>query len=396
MPNYCSVYGCYSSSVKNPDLSFFRYPKDVKLLNAWVCRVRRENFTPSSTSYVCSRHFLEHDMYVPDTDTPHTYKKRRLCKGAVPSVNLRGKPDDEKVGKRSTRVLNRDKRTAESADAVEVVGLDAFENAAFKPVFATPAASSCEKICNATADVEQLVQKIECLQKLTFTFSNLSDTDVKNYTGVATSIFEAIVDMIKVVSPLNYWSGKAVGTISVENQLLICLMRLRLDLPYFDLAQRFGLSQTTIQNIFMTFLHALHEIIVVGCMSSIPSQLKNKSSLPDLFGDFTNCRLIIDCTEFRIAAPRSDLLAASAVYSNYKHYLTAKFLIGVAPNGAITFVSQGFPGGTSDKVVTCESGVLSHLKVSLMAIWTLVCFAHHVSIMVLSLLMKTYLSNLKG
>ena len=145
MPNYCSVYGCYSSSVKSPDLSFFRYPKYVKLLTAWVCRVRRENFTSSSTSYVCSRHFLEHEMYVPDRDTSHTYKKRRLRKGAVPSVNLRGKPDDEKVVKRSTRVLNRDKRTSESADTVEVVGLDAFENAAFKPVFATPAASSCEK-----------------------------------------------------------------------------------------------------------------------------------------------------------------------------------------------------------------------------------------------------------
>ena len=62
-------------------------------------------------------------MYVPDTDTPHTYKKRHLCKGAVPSVNRRGKPDDEKVGKRSTCVPTRDKRTAESADTVEVVGL---------------------------------------------------------------------------------------------------------------------------------------------------------------------------------------------------------------------------------------------------------------------------------
>ena len=97
----------------------------------------------------------------------------------------------------------------------------------------------------------------------------------------------------------------------------------------------------------MTFLHALHEIIVVGCMFSIPSQVKSKVksklSLPDLFGDFTHCRLTIDCTEFRIAGPRSDLLAASAVYSKYKHYVTAKVLIGIAPNGALTFVSQGFP-----------------------------------------------------
>ena len=74
MPNYCSVYGCYSSSSKNPDVSFFRFPKDTKLLKAWVCRVRRENFTPSNISYVCSRHFDETDMYIPATDTPTVFK----------------------------------------------------------------------------------------------------------------------------------------------------------------------------------------------------------------------------------------------------------------------------------------------------------------------------------
>ena len=341
--------------MKNPDLSFFHYPKDVKLLNSWVCCVRRDKFTPSSTSYVCSMHFREHDMYVPDTDTPHTYKKRRLCKGAVPSVNLRGKPDNEKVGKRSTRVPTRDKRTAEPADTVEVVGLDAFENAACKPVFATPAGSSCGKICNVTADVEHLVQK--CLQKPTFTFSD-DDNDVQKYTGIARSICEAIVDMIKVVSPLHYWHGKEFRTSSVENQLLICLMRLQRDLGYFDLAQRFVLSETTIQNIFIPCL--LDLIIMVVCMSSISPQVESKLSLPDLFGDFATCRVIIDCTECRLAAPRSDLLAALAVYNNCNHYLTATFLIGVAPNAASTFLSQEFPGGTSDKVVTCGSRVLSH------------------------------------
>ena len=54
----------------------------------------------------------------------------------------------------------------------------------------------------------------------------MSDTDVKTYTGIARSIFEAILDMIKVVSPLTYWPGKEFRTSSVENQLLICPMRL--------------------------------------------------------------------------------------------------------------------------------------------------------------------------
>ena len=113
----------------------------------------------------------------------------------------------------------------------------------------------------------------------------------------------------------------------------------------------------------MTYLHAVHEILFKGMMQEIPSLDKNRDSLPDTFANFSNCRIIIDCTEFRISAPRKDLNAAAASYSNYKHCLTGKFLIGVAPNGGITFVSDGFPGNTSDKAVTEESRVLSHLQV---------------------------------
>ena len=101
-------------------------------------------------------------------------------------------------------------------------------------------------------------------------------------------------------------------------------------------------------------------------MKKLPTQKKNKYSMSEAFGSITNCRVIIDCTEFRISSPRKDLSAASATYSNYKHFLSAKYLIGVAPNGAISFVSHGFPGSTSDKIVTNESGIISHLKVCIL------------------------------
>ena len=134
------------------------------------------------------------------------------------------------------------------------------------------------------------------------------------------------------------------------------------DLPYFDLGSRYSVSITTIQNIFLTYLHAFHEIFFVGCMNKIPSLEKNKASLPESFGDIANCRVIIDCTEFRIESPRKDQNAAALTFSNYKHYLSSKFLIGVAPNGTITFVSKGFPGSTSDKIITDESKIISLLK----------------------------------
>ena len=143
------------------------------------------------------------------------------------------------------------------------------------------------------------------------------------------------------------------------------LMRLKLDLPYFDLARRYSVSETTIQNIFLSYLHVFHAIFFTGCMDKMPSIEKNKSAMPESFADIPNCRSMIDCTEFYMHTPRKDLEAAAVSYSNYKHRLTAKYLIAVAPIGTITFVSDGYPGSTSDKVVTDQSQVISNLQVGL-------------------------------
>jgi len=331
------------------------------LLKAWVCRIRRENFTPTSSSYVCSRHFTEAEMYVPITDTPALFKKRRLRQGAIPSVNLRGAPN-EQVVKRSVRLsstLNSEAAAVEECIAeAKNYAAEQFSEASF-----LPKGNVSESTGDEAYNVKDLLEKIKRLDKMRFCFKNLSDSDVKNYTGIDRSVFQVIVSTIEKFSPLNMWSGFPVKSICLEDQLLILLLRLRLDLPYFDLASRYSVSETTIKNIVMTYLYAMHEIFFVGMMGELPSQEKNKYCLPGSFGDITNCRIIIDCTEFRIASPRKDLAAASASYSNYKHYPTAKYLIGVAPNGAITFVSNGVPGGVSYKVITSESGVISHLKV---------------------------------
>ena len=98
-------------------------------------------------------------------------------------------------------------------------------------------------------------------------------------------------------------------------------------------------------------------------MNAIPSLSKNRGSMPESFANFTNCKLIIDFKEFEITTPRGDMNAAAGSYSNYKHNLTGKCLIGVAPNGSITFVSEGFPGNTSGKMVTDQCGVLNQLQV---------------------------------
>ena len=75
---------------------------------------------------------------------------------------------------------------------------------------------------------------------------------------------------------------------------------------------------------------------------------------------FKACCVIIDCTEVFMEQP-SDLLACAQVWSNYKHHATLKFLIGITPQGTISFVSQCAGGRISDKEITEQSGIMKNL-----------------------------------
>ena len=63
---------------------------------------------------------------------------------------------------------------------------------------------------------------------------------------------------------------------------------------------------------------------------------------------YPTSRVIIDCTEIYIEKP-SSVRSQAATYSNYKHYNTAKGLLGIASSGAVSFVADLFVGRTSEK-----------------------------------------------
>ena len=48
--------------------------------------------------------------------------------------------------------------------------------------------------------------------------------------------------------------------------------------------------------------------------------------------------------------------------SNYKHHSTVKYLVGITPNGAISYASGCYGGGASDKFIVEESGFLKKLR----------------------------------
>ena len=87
-------------------------PQNHTQSKAWRIRIRREDFQPTKHSYVCSRHFVSEDSAQQSKDTPAIFQKKRLKRGAIPSLFLRGEDEDQRK-QRSTRTST---RTLESPD----------------------------------------------------------------------------------------------------------------------------------------------------------------------------------------------------------------------------------------------------------------------------------------
>lgn len=148
----------------------------------------------------------------------------------------------------------------------------------------------------------------------------------------------------------------------MENQLLLTLMKLRLNSPDLDLAYRFCISTATVANVFKTFVYALHELLIKGIMDQIlPSSLKCQSSMPKCFEGFSQARLIMDATEFGQDVPR-DLNIQGISYSAYKSNHTMKALTCVAPNAALVYASPLYFGSASDVTLAKHCGILEKLS----------------------------------
>lgn len=63
--------------------------------------------------------------------------------------------------------------------------------------------------------------------------------------------------------------------------------------------------------------------------------------------------VILDCFEVFIDRP-SSYLPHAETWSLYKHRNTVKFLVGICPQGAVSFLSKAYGGRASDKHVTEE------------------------------------------
>ena len=138
--------------------------------------------------------------------------------------------------------------------------------------------------------------------------------------------------------------------LTVEEQITLTLVRLRLGLQFQDLGKRFGISHQLASRVFNSWIDILafqlKDLIMWLPKESIQRTLP--SSFKELYPK-TTC--IIDCTEVYLQRPLS-LKARTATYSSYKSHNTLKFLVCIAPNGYIMFLSKCYGGRASDRFIT--------------------------------------------
>ena len=241
---------------------------------------------------------------------------------------------------------------------------------------------SCEKCCNANyleyyqnvvslwlnfrdpsnsrdqARIRELEQELEKeKRRLRFEHFRNSDKKIRYYTGLPNAgTFLWLLSMFSNFS-FNYYGGRQVSILSREDQLFLFLMKLNLNIGHEMLSDWFRVSRGTITSVFHTWLDALHRVVFLGFMKVVPSREANAGSMPECFKSYPNCRMVLDCTEVTVDIP-GKMEMHNVVYSHYKHRTTLKGLVGVAPNGTVTFASKLYPGSTSDKAIVKDCGVL--------------------------------------
>ena len=133
--------------------------------------------------------------------------------------------------------------------------------------------------------------------------------------------------------------------LSLLDEFFLTMIRLKVGLLTEDTAQRFSVCVGTVSSIVTSWVRFS---VSVGTVSSIVTSwvnlmymdLKLLCELPprDVTSDnqskamrqFTDVQVILDCTELFGQNP-SKLDARKQLYSNYKHHITYKFLIGISP-----------------------------------------------------------------
>lgn len=202
-----------------------------------------------------------------------------------------------------------------------------------------------QQLSFASEKIDDLEKKLE-----NFPFGLMDETSNGDKWKYYTGFTYEFVNQIIFFSIKEYMFSMSTTVLSPYNQLLLTLIKLRLNLHFKDLAYRFKIAPTTASTYFMNVLDVLYKRFKT--LIIWPERAQSQKNIPLCFKEAFQSKttVIIDCFEVFIERP-SSLLTRQKCWSNYKHHHTIKFLIGITPQGTISYISQAWGGRASDKQI---------------------------------------------
>ncbi|CAH3164799.1 unnamed protein product, partial [Pocillopora meandrina] len=357
MVNFCAVYGCSNRSNREKDRSYFRLPAIITRPNDEKQALSKEpndsdfrsrvvvNLKVIKCMLLVSRvenadmfalYFLGKPSSIYDKDNPDWAPSQKLgydCNKVKESSQERYNRAQERVEKR---------RRSEGAIALMELSKAAMEETMDAGV--TVEELNC-KACQTDITSEyftELIQNEETLKK-----ENAALKEQLKQNSLSQDSFEEDND-------------KSKGVLSPFQKFLMNMIRLRLNLSGRDLGYRFGgISDSTVSRTFLHVVDVLYQRLKP--LIIWPNRDVLRKTLPMDFRKYCpNCVVIIDCFEIFLDRPLNPL-ARAQTFSSYKHHNTVKYLIGIIPQGTVSFISEGWGGRVSDKHLTENSGLLDHL-----------------------------------
>ena len=152
----------------------------------------------------------------------------------------------------------------------------------------------------------------------------------KAFTGTSKSMIFVLLDAAKSFDK----EIRDTRHITRECKLLLCLIKLKLNLSYVVLASMFCISETSAGQLFGSVLRTLKAMAKHGVIW-LDRETINAIMPASFRALYPKTRCLNDCSEIRCERPGT-VRQRTLFYSNYKSSFTVKFLVSCAPSGEIT------------------------------------------------------------
>ena len=377
MPTLCCIVSCSNKQRKGLNLSFFRIPAYIKnegpraqelserRRRLWFAAINREDaswkkvdgWRVCSTHFICGKPASLFDENNPDwVPTKNLGYERFGATSETDLVQSRYDRAKRRKGENANELHDTLRELDDVLQADEISSREGCEK--IDPVSASDdVINENESLGPSKSSQESDLQKRRLSANIFSDESDLEDqTKVTFYTGLPSK--DIMLPIFNLIAP--GISQRQNSALSKFDKFVITLSRLRLNLQIRDLAYRYNVSTYVVSKAFTEIIDLLHINLKGTILWPLREDLMK--SMPIVFRDNFGLKVvsIIDCFEVFIERP-SNLYARAQTWSNYKHNNTVKYLIGITPQGSISFISDGWGGRASDKYVTINSNFLNNL-----------------------------------